>query len=225
MSVNGAGVNELIGQRFDRLTVIGVSGEKPKRPSCQRIICRCDCGADKVVRLDHLQSGNTRSCGCLRIEVFAQHLARRRAAFPALPGMKICRKCKQEKPVVDFKFFSGAHDGLSSWCRECHRVERWLREFGITPARYAEMAVNGCNICGSMTSGSGKEVFPIDHDRSCCPGDRSCGKCVRGVLCSPCNTSLGGFRDNPTLLYNAITYLEAWRERNAASRMDPNALA
>ena len=31
----------------------------------------------------------------------------------------------------------------------------------------------------------------IDHDHSCCPESRSCGQCIRGVICSGCNTMLG----------------------------------
>jgi hypothetical protein len=27
----------------------------------------------------------------------------------------------------------------------------------------------------------------IDHDHACCPGARSCGGCIQGLLCRPCN--------------------------------------
>lgn len=27
----------------------------------------------------------------------------------------------------------------------------------------------------------------VDHDHACCPGKRSCGKCLRGIVCGACN--------------------------------------
>lgn len=49
---------------------------------------------------------------------------------------------------------------------------------------------------------------PIDHDHACCSGKRSCGKCVRGILCSRHNTGLGAFQDNPNELRDAALYVE-----------------
>jgi hypothetical protein len=48
----------------------------------------------------------------------------------------------------------------------------------------------------------------IDHDHACCPGRRSCGKCVRGIICNRCNVSLGAIEDNKDTLNNMINYLE-----------------
>ena len=48
----------------------------------------------------------------------------------------------------------------------------------------------------------------IDHDHACCPGTRSCGKCVRGLLCNWCNRLLGMAFDNPAILAGAIQYLD-----------------
>lgn len=51
----------------------------------------------------------------------------------------------------------------------------------------------------------------IDHDHSCCNDDSfSCGKCIRGVLCSNCNTALGLLKDNKNTLKEAIKYLNQY---------------
>lgn len=69
-----------------------------------------------------------------------------------------------------------------------------------------------CAICGDSTPGNGKAAFCIDHDHDCCAGHRSCGKCVRGLLCSNCNNRvLGGAKDNPAILRAAADYLESHR--------------
>jgi hypothetical protein len=51
----------------------------------------------------------------------------------------------------------------------------------------------------------------IDHDHSCCTGVWSCGKCVRGVLCSNCNTAIGLLKDRKELLNEAKKYLNLER--------------
>lgn len=51
----------------------------------------------------------------------------------------------------------------------------------------------------------------IDHDHSCCPSGRSCGNCVRGILCRGCNMSIGSAYDNPEILRELASYLENWR--------------
>ncbi len=63
----------------------------------------------------------------------------------------------------------------------------------------------GCAICGAAP---GKKRLNIDHDHNCCEYGKSCGKCVRGLLCQGCNTGLGHFRDSPNVMYQAINYLQ-----------------
>lgn len=66
---------------------------------------------------------------------------------------------------------------------------------------------NGCAICGDTLVLGGKNGAHIDHDHTCCAGGTSCGLCVRGILCSPCNKMLGWSRDRPSTLEAAIGYL------------------
>ena len=50
----------------------------------------------------------------------------------------------------------------------------------------------------------------VDHDHKCCPGERSCGKCVRGLLCFTCNNGIGSLKDDPAILRAAAAYVENW---------------
>ena len=92
-------------------------------------------------------------------------------------------------------------------------TDAYLREsFGITLIQYDAMLAeqNGCcAICGSGVAWKSDRLvkFSVDHDRACCPGKRSCGQCVRGLLCNACNRGLGQFNDDPITLRRAIAYL------------------
>lgn len=90
------------------------------------------------------------------------------------------------------------------------------RAYNITTDSFYTMleAQNGgCAVCGRRPEevpGRVKRLV-IDHDHQCCPAGGSCGKCVRGLLCNPCNHLLGIAADNPTRLIAAIRYLERTR--------------
>lgn len=56
------GVNDLSGQKFGKLTVIGFAKQNKWRKSFWR--CRCDCGKMTIVSGSDLKTGNTASCGC-----------------------------------------------------------------------------------------------------------------------------------------------------------------
>lgn len=56
-------LKDLVGKRFGRLTVLAYAG---KRAGMHRWKCRCDCGEETIVGQTLLQSGKTKSCGCLQ---------------------------------------------------------------------------------------------------------------------------------------------------------------
>lgn len=56
----------LKGQKYNRLTAIEFSYIKNKKTFWK---CICDCGNEIIISLGELRSGNTKSCGCLRIEL------------------------------------------------------------------------------------------------------------------------------------------------------------
>jgi hypothetical protein len=81
--------------------------------------------------------------------------------------------------------------------------------YGITLDQYNDLLAKqggGCAICGIDVEGEKK--LSVDHDHDCCPGSKSCGKCIRGLLCGSCNRAVGLMEDNPDLLIAAAKYLK-----------------
>jgi len=65
-----------------------------------------------------------------------------------------------------------------------------------------------CPICECELT---PEVVPsLDHDHACCPnsGGRSCGECIRGILCMRCNKGLGFYEPRADAM-------SAYLEKNA----------
>jgi hypothetical protein len=63
---------------------------------------------------------------------------------------------------------------------------------------------NRCAVCSKKFT----KTPHVDHDHACCPGETSCGKCIRGLLCGKCNTLLGLSGDSVEVLESAIEYLK-----------------
>jgi hypothetical protein len=83
---------------------------------------------------------------------------------------------------------------------EKHRNGVLRRKYGVTTDEYDEMlAEQGgvCAICRGINL-SGRRLA-VDHDHET---DRP-----RGLLCSTCNTGIGGLKDDPELLIAAAAYL------------------
>ena len=75
----------------------------------------------------------------------------------------------------------------------------------------AEAQNGGCAICGGAPK-DGPSLH-VDHDHACCPGrKKSCGLCLRGLLCEDCNRVLGMFGDDIARFEAAIGYLKGARE-------------
>jgi hypothetical protein len=61
------------GDRFGRLLLLGEVPGETGAPSKRRWNCLCTCGSTSTPILNHLRSGNTVSCGCVRLEKVTTH--------------------------------------------------------------------------------------------------------------------------------------------------------
>jgi hypothetical protein len=128
-------------------------------------------------------------------------------------GNKRCSQCLTWKPPSEFyvtRKLQRNTDGRSSYCSRCDRNLIIVRRYGITVDRYDEMLAEqggGCAICRRPP---GATSLHVDHDHKCCPTrKKSCGRCVRGLLCEDCNRGIGMLKDDPELLIRAAEYVKS----------------
>ncbi|GIJ23721.1 endonuclease VII domain-containing protein [Micromonospora lutea] len=135
----------------------------------------------------------------------------RKPAEPVGHGLKWCPDCEQVKALEEFRSTTRRASGRHSYCKPCHNargketVQRLYggsreyhlrRRYGIGQREFDELlAEQGgvCAVCGDP------DPEHVDHDHRT--------GWVRGILCFNCNGGLGQFRDSPTRLARAITYL------------------
>lgn len=138
-----------------------------------------------------------------------QYRARRRA-FDSAQDSRILRKgfgsgtpqtapqpCAVSSCGVETRIYSGL----------CRPHNNKARAWKMSPAQFViALGAGLCEICAAPG-----EVFDHEHGLGCEPKhqDRTkgCASCFRGLLCAPCNTGLGFFRDSVSRLEAARTYL------------------
>ena len=103
------------------------------------------------------------------------------------------------------------HDRDVRRARKAARHGSYVQKtYGLGEYDYGHLyeAQNGvCFICQRANGATRK--LSVDHDHKCCNGPTSCGACVRGLLCRPCNDMLGHARDDWQMFARAIRYLTA----------------
>ena len=145
-------------------------------------------------------------------------------------SLRQCIKCDLVRPIDNF---ANKRKEKSSICMPCMRIysrnyyannsedlkSNARRHKASHPNQYKNFAFHNisqdnynlllqkhdglCWICKD------KQAICIDHDHSCCDSkSRSCGKCIRGVLCNGCNFMIGLARDDVQVLKSAIEYLK-----------------
>lgn len=185
----------------------------------------CGCGFSASI-----YSRSTRCVDCQKThERLADNAAHReKRAARQLPTEYPCKECGETV------FWSNKLGRRPTLCLDCqanfsviyeqkYRCQRQPRDeamrlkyrlkasYRITPEIYQEMKDRQNGKCFGCQLGEDEVgTFHIDHDHSCCPGDRSCGNCLRGLLCRACNTALGLLAEDPDRLRAARIYLRKW---------------
>jgi hypothetical protein len=149
----------------------------------------------------------------------------KRNGSPYDSGSKVCEKREHTKwcpghqewlPKDQFSTDNSLVDGLSYQCKECQAHSRRKHFYKVDRDRWEQMLNDqdhSCAICNA-TEPAGQGGWHVDHDHACCPGEKSCGACVRSLLCHNCNQGMGNFFDDPDRLLAAATYLISHSNNN-----------
>jgi hypothetical protein len=129
----------------------------------------------------------------------------------------LCNECRNEKRRAHYV------DDSENLCEQvkvrrkknpgAHRGYDLKKKFKLTLENYQELADkqnNCCAACGDPDPGTPSGVWHVDHDHKCCSGNhgRTCGNCIRGLLCRWCNLTLGNCGEKIERLKGVISYLE-----------------
>lgn len=151
-----------------------------------------------------------------RFDPVDEQLLREMPELAALiAGEKECLRCHKTQPLTDFHVNNGRADGRQVWCKSCSSVAGKVQHkrycYGLEPGMFDELlAAQGgaCAVC--RTTEPGERGWHVDHDHSCCPEAKTCGKCLRGVLCARCNLRVIPVLEGD-LLEPGLAYLAAHR--------------
>lgn len=135
-------------------------------------------------------------------------------------GHRWCASCQSWIPL---------DQAAGSQCRACSsrgsHISRLKRVYSLDRDAYeALLTFQGgrCYICGRTPR---ERRLAVDHDHSCCPGEVSCGKCVRGLLCSGdqwgCNHTVLGLVRTVEAAQRLLDYLTKWPTTRLADDDDP----
>jgi hypothetical protein len=192
--------------------------------------CCSACGVEKPLNADNFHPakgyrfGFTGQCKPCR----NQKIAEWQAAHPEKLAAASARYGQTDKGKAQQKRMRTKHRerrrlNCQQWHAEHKEHERDLNiknkmkdKFGLTPEQYQARfdAQNGlCAVCDKpevVHDKHGKlKRLAVDHDHKCCPEQKSCGKCIRWLLCQRCNILLGIAKDDPNYLRKVAARIES----------------
>lgn len=96
---------------------------------------------------------------------------------------------------------------------ELYRWQGIYKKYKLTKQMYLDLLEQQNGVCAICSLPPKRNWLAVDHDHSCCPSIKTCGNCIRGLLCGSCNSFLGRVNDDANSL---IAYLEKYAKEGDA---------
>ncbi len=144
---------ELIGQIFDRLTVISGAGINKHGNTIWN--CQCECGNFKIISSDNLRSRHTKSCGCLQKETSMKKGNSWKTKKKGEAGLnKLFYKYKTKLPTINLEFSLTKEkfkELTSQNCYYCDLEPRQISNSGSLKSKYKYNGIDRKNNSGEYT--------------------------------------------------------------------------
>ena len=138
---------------------------------------------------------------------------------------RICTACKARRQIPWHLRLEADHQDDTYVCKFCkprkngpryvdfdmvayRRNFNLMRRYNITVEQYDQMLADQGGVCAICKKPPLKNRLHVDHDHACCDRVGSCGKCIRGLLCSSCNSKTEWWQ---TYAAEVAAYLERAR--------------
>jgi len=121
----GKKVFDIIGNRYGRWVVLENAGKNPHGE--KQVLCRCDCGVQKVMRRSLITLGYSKSCGC-----YAREISVEKATSHGCSGTRIYRiwagiiqRCYNNTKDCEWKKYGGRGISMCNDWRDFCNFNEW----------------------------------------------------------------------------------------------------
>lgn len=161
---------DLTGQRFGCVTVLSRADNSSRGEVMW--FCRCDCGNEFTTRARSLRSGETRSCGCTKLEkliagskkVNTKHGAAPHRGYTKLYNTWLRMKGRCNRPTADnYKYYGGR--GISV-CDEWQHDFASFRDWAQTHGYQGGLSIDRIDVNGNYCPENCRWITMADQQRN-----------------------------------------------------------
>ena len=123
---------EMIEKKFEKLLVVKESGKDKRGKLLYE--CKCDCSNISIVLGEHLRSGHSKSCGCLKSQL-SKEKATTHGMSKTTTYKSWCHVLERCNNLKDKAYFDYGGRGIKV-CKRWLKFENFFEDMGIKPKGY-----------------------------------------------------------------------------------------
>jgi len=153
---------DMVGKKFGRLTVINKDYSQNKYLKYPYLLCRCECGTEKIINKSALMAGHTRSCGCLNKENVKKWAEGNKLAFGLSNKRSVIRIYKKMAKKRGYIFNLSDEQSINIMQQDCYYCGAKPNNISTSKRSFGDFIYNGIDRVDN------ERDYTIDNVVSCC---------------------------------------------------------